>query len=66
MTVSQLKAILSSVDDKTKISFFVNDQPANLNKIEARYYGFFDDKIDQFIGIELESRNDPAGTRYEK
>ena len=40
MTVSQLKAILSSVDDKTEISFFVNDQLANLNKIEARYYGF--------------------------
>ncbi len=66
MTVSQLKAILSSVDDKTEISFFVNDQPANLNKIEARYYGFRDDKIDQYIGIELEPRNDPAGTRYEK
>ena len=66
MTVSQLKAILSSVNDKTEISFFVNDQPANLNKIVARYYGFRDDKIDQFIGIDLESRNNPAGTRWEK
>lgn len=66
MTVSQLKAILSNVDDQTVISFFINDQPANLNKIEARYYGFCSDKIEQFIGIELEPRNDPAGTRYEK
>lgn len=66
MTVSQLKAILSNVDDKTEVSFFVNDQPADLNKIEARYYGFRDDKIDQYIGMELKSRKDPDGTRYEK
>lgn len=66
MTVSQLKAILSGVDDKTEISFFVNDQPANLNKIEARYYSFRDDKIDQYIGIELEPRNDPSGVQWEK
>ena len=66
MTVSQLKAILSNVDDKTEVSFFVNDQPADLNKIEARYYGFRDDKIDQFIGIELKSRNDSSGVQWEK